>query len=109
MRREALGGAPPEPKSVPADEEFEGTTWAFHNKAGKLGELEFGGRITSVQYPNSGWQRLDKDKIRFQYDRNDKNPDPGHVVFRFQDAARNHMKGIQSGLGTPRYLYKLTK
>lgn len=106
-----LGGNPTEQKTVPSDEEFEGATWAFHNKAGKLGELELlaGGRISSVKYPNSGWQRLDKDTIRFQYDRNDKNPDPGHVVFRFQDAARTQMKGIQSGLGTPRYLYRLTK
>lgn len=97
--------------SVPADPEFDGTSWAFHNKAGKLGELEFlaGGKIKSDKYPNSGWRRIDKDTIRFQYDRDDKSPEPGHVIFRFQGAARDQMSGIQSGLGTPRYLYKLTK
>jgi hypothetical protein len=97
--------------AVPADPEFDGTTWAFHNKAGRLGELELlaGGKIKSEKYPNSGWRRIDKDTIRFQYDRDDKSPEPGHVVFRFQGAARDQMSGIQSGLGTPRYLYKLTK
>jgi hypothetical protein len=98
-------------KTIGPDPEFDGTSWGFHNKAGRLGELVLlgGGKIKSDQYPNSGWQRLDKDTIRFQYDRDDKSPDPGHVVFRLQDAARTQMKGIQSGLGTPRYLYKLTK
>ena len=97
--------------AVPADPEFDGTSWAFHNKAGRLGELEFlaGGKIKSDKYPNSGWRRIDKNTIKFQYDRDDKSPEPGHVVFRFQGAARDQMSGIQSGLGTPRYLYKLTK
>lgn len=97
--------------AVSADPQFDGTTWALHNKAGRLGELELlpGGKIKSDKYPNSGWRRIDKDTIRFQYDKDDKSPEPGHVVFRFQGATRDQMSGIQSGLGTPRYLYKLNK
>ena len=106
-----LGGTPTEPKPVQEDTEFDNTSWAFHNKAGRLGELVLlaGGKIKSDQYPKSGWHRIDKDTIRFQYDRDDKSPDAGHVIFRFQGAARDQMSGIQSGLRTPRYLYKLTK
>ena len=89
------------------DSEFVGTSWAFHNKAGQLGELEFltGGKIKSVKYPSSSWKLTDKDTLRFQYG---DNPDD-HVIFRFQDQTRSKMQGVQSALGTPRYLFKISK
>jgi hypothetical protein len=91
--------------AAPADAEFEGTTWAFHNKGGKLGEIELlaGGKIKSQQYPKASWKRIDKDTLRYQYG---DEPDD-HVLFRFQDDTRTRMQGNQSKLGTPRYLYKL--
>jgi hypothetical protein len=93
--------------ALPDVREFEGTSWAFHNKAGQLGELELlaGGKIKSQKYPSSSWKLIDKNTLRFQYG---DNPDD-HVIFRFQDDSRRSMRGNQSVLGTPRYLYKLTK
>lgn len=91
------------------DPEFDGTKWAFHNKAGLLGELEFlpGGRIRSKEYKNSTWTRIDKDTIRFEFEKDEsKNIAGGHVVFSFQDSTRTKMSGLQSVLGTPRYLLK---
>ena len=91
------------------DPEFDGTKWAFRNKSGLLGELEFlpGGRIRSKEYKNSTWTRIDKDTIRFDYEKNEaKNIAGGHVVFSFQDSTRTKMSGLQSVLGTPRYLIK---
>jgi hypothetical protein len=100
-----LGSAPTVPKPVSADTEFEGTTWAFHNKGGKLGEIELlaGGKIKSQQYPKASWKLIDKNTLRYQYG---DEPDD-HVLFRFQDDTRTRMQGNQSQLGTPRYLYKL--
>jgi hypothetical protein len=97
---------------TPADPEFEGTKWEFHNKSGRLGFLEFqaGGKVKSKEYPNSSWQRVDKDTIRFQYEKNESaGIAGGHVTFRFQDANRSKMSGTQSEIGTPRYLYKVSR
>lgn len=91
------------------DPEFDGTKWAFHNKSGLLGELEFlpGGRIRSKEYKNSTWTRIDKDTIRFEFEKDEaKDIAGGHVVFSFQDSTRTKMSGLQSKLGTPRYLIK---
>jgi hypothetical protein len=95
-----------------SDHEFDGTTWEFLNKSGRLGLLEFlaGGKVKSKEYPNSSWQRVDKDTIRFQYEKNQASGIAGgHVIFRFQDANRSKMSGIQSELGTIRYLHKVAK
>lgn len=95
--------------SMGPDPEFDGTKWAFHNKSGLLGELEFltGGRIRSKEYKNSTWTRIDKDTIRFEFEKDEaKDIAGGHVVFSFQDSTRTKMSGLQSKLGTPRYLIK---
>jgi len=96
----------------PPDAEFDGTSWAFHNRSGRLGVLHFlaGGKIESKEYPNSSWIRIDEDTIRFQYHTDESSSIAGgHVTFRFQDAERSKMSGKQSELGTPRYLHKITK
>jgi hypothetical protein len=93
------------------DPEFDGTFWEFRNKS-HLGNLEFlpGGKIRSSEYPGSTWTRIDQNTIRFEY-ASDKKAGiaGGHVTFKFSNANRTMMSGVQSELGTPRYLHKITK
>jgi hypothetical protein len=94
-----------------SDPDFDNTFWEFRNKS-HLGNLEFlpGGKIKSSEYPGSLWARIDKDTIRFEYLADEKTGIAGgHVTFKFDDANRTRMTGVQSELGTPRYLHKITK
>jgi hypothetical protein len=108
----ALIAKHPIKSSDSSDPEFDGTTWEFLNKSGRLGLLEFeaGGKVKSKEYPDSSWQRMDKDTIRFQYEKNQSSGVAGgHVIFRFQDTNRSKMSGTQSELGTIRFLQKVAK
>jgi hypothetical protein len=98
-------------EATPSDAEFDQTSWDFRNKS-HLGNLEFlpGGKIKSSEYPGSSWTRIDKDTIRFEYLADEKSGIAGgHVTFKFDDANRTKMTGVQSELGSPRYLHKITK
>lgn len=98
-------------ESAPSDAEFDNTFWEFRNKS-HLGNLEFlpGGKIRSSEYPDSTWTRIDKDTIRFEYAADKKAVVAGsHVTFKFKDANRSMMTGVQSEIGTPRYLHKIAK
>lgn len=98
-------------ESTLTDAEFDGTFWEFRNKS-HLGNLEFlpGGKIRSSEYPGSSWSRIDKNTIRFEYVADKKaGIAGGHVTFKFSNANRSMMSGVQSELGTPRYLHKINK